>query len=330
AAAPRAFPGGGAEPRRGGGDARWPGGGAGAAGRPPRARRAGRLPPGACLARLLLEAARSAPGGTRCVHAGPSAGAPGAGEAVPGEATGGAGTGRRSAARPFDQSMKGEKKHAIPDHHQGQPGLRSRRDAGGPHDRRDGEVPRGAGQGWRAARRLGAQAQLQGMAHSVLRGEAHRRGRTLRRDKGAGRRLHPHPGQVARGSDRVDAPLSQPDQPGWSYRSPPALRAGRLRADRGGAALPRDGPPEPEEGEEMSTKITPFLWFDGKAEEAARFYTSIFENSRITRTLRYGEEGPGPAGSVMVVDFELEGHEFTALNGGPLYQLTPAISFVVH
>lgn len=76
-------------------------------------------------------------------------------------------------------------------------------------------------------------------------------------------------------------------------------------------------------------KITPFLWFDGQAEEAARFYTGIFKNSRIGRVTRYGEAGPGPSGSVMTVSFELEGQVFHALNGGPHFKFTPAISFFV-
>ena len=63
--------------------------------------------------------------------------------------------------------------------------------------------------------------------------------------------------------------------------------------------------------------ITPFLWFDGQAEEAANFYVSIFKNSRIETVVRYGEAGPGPKGSVMIVGFQLEGQRFTALNGGP-------------
>ena len=77
-------------------------------------------------------------------------------------------------------------------------------------------------------------------------------------------------------------------------------------------------------------KITPFLWFDTQAEEAARFYVSVFGNSRILKTVRYGEAGPGPAGSVMTVQFELNGVPFTALNGGPLFRFSEAISFVVH
>ena len=77
-------------------------------------------------------------------------------------------------------------------------------------------------------------------------------------------------------------------------------------------------------------KITPMLWFDNEAEEAARFYTSIFKNSKILSISRYGEAGPMPAGTVMTVSFELEGQEFTALNGGPEFKFTEAISFVVN
>ena len=76
-------------------------------------------------------------------------------------------------------------------------------------------------------------------------------------------------------------------------------------------------------------KITPFLWFDGNAEDAAKFYVSIFKNSRILEVTRYGERGPGPKGSVMVVRFALEGQEFCGLNGGPHFTFSPAISFAV-
>ncbi len=76
-------------------------------------------------------------------------------------------------------------------------------------------------------------------------------------------------------------------------------------------------------------KITPFLWFDGETEEAMNFYTSIFKNSKVTDVMRYGESGPGPKGSVMSATFELEGQEFMALNGGPMFQFSPAISFFV-
>jgi len=76
-------------------------------------------------------------------------------------------------------------------------------------------------------------------------------------------------------------------------------------------------------------KITPFLWFDGQAEEAANFYVSIFKNSKIVTIARYGEAGPGPKGSVMTVVFQLDGQEFIALNGGPQFKFTEAISFSV-
>ena len=77
-------------------------------------------------------------------------------------------------------------------------------------------------------------------------------------------------------------------------------------------------------------KITPMLWFDGQAEEAAQFYTAIFKNSKITATARYPEGSPAPAGAVMTVGFELGGQEFTALNAGPFFKFNEAISFVVH
>jgi len=77
-------------------------------------------------------------------------------------------------------------------------------------------------------------------------------------------------------------------------------------------------------------KITPFLWFNNQAEEAMNFYVSIFKDSKVLSVTRYGDAGPGPKGSVMVANFEIEGQQFTALNGGPNYTLTPAISFVVH
>ena len=76
-------------------------------------------------------------------------------------------------------------------------------------------------------------------------------------------------------------------------------------------------------------KIKTFLWFDKEAEEAAKFYTSIFKNSRITTVSRYDDAGPGPKGSAMTVAFELEGQEFLALNGGPQFKFTEAISLLV-
>ncbi|MDB5808571.1 MAG: 3-demethylubiquinone-9 3-methyltransferase [Betaproteobacteria bacterium] len=76
-------------------------------------------------------------------------------------------------------------------------------------------------------------------------------------------------------------------------------------------------------------KITPFLWFDHEAEEAMNFYVSIFKNSKVGRVSRYGEAGPGPKGSVMSASFELDGMQFHALNGGPVFKFTPAISMFV-
>ena len=77
-------------------------------------------------------------------------------------------------------------------------------------------------------------------------------------------------------------------------------------------------------------KIVPFLWFDGKAEEAAKFYVSIFKNSKMGTVRRYGQAGPGPEGSAMSAEFQLEGQSFIALNGGPQFTFTPAISFFVN
>ena len=83
-------------------------------------------------------------------------------------------------------------------------------------------------------------------------------------------------------------------------------------------------------------KITPFLWFDGNAEEAAKFYTSIFKNSKVGRILRYDEEvakvsqSGQPAGSVLTIEFEIEGQKFVALNGGPQFKFNESISFVVN
>jgi predicted 3-demethylubiquinone-9 3-methyltransferase (glyoxalase superfamily) len=76
-------------------------------------------------------------------------------------------------------------------------------------------------------------------------------------------------------------------------------------------------------------KITPFLWFNNNAKEAAEFYTGIFDNSRITNLTRYSEGAPMPAGTVMTVAFELDGQKFTALNGGPHFKFNPSVSFVI-
>ena len=79
----------------------------------------------------------------------------------------------------------------------------------------------------------------------------------------------------------------------------------------------------------MTKQITPFLWFDDNAEEATNFYTSVFKNSKILSIKRTGAAGPGPKGSVMTTSFELDGQEFVALNGGPRFKFTEAVSFVV-
>jgi predicted 3-demethylubiquinone-9 3-methyltransferase (glyoxalase superfamily) len=80
-------------------------------------------------------------------------------------------------------------------------------------------------------------------------------------------------------------------------------------------------------------KITPFLWYDNNAEEAAKFYLTVFDNSRITKTTRYDEESSKaagrPAGSVMTIEFELDGQKFVAINGGPHFKFTEAVSFVI-
>ena len=76
-------------------------------------------------------------------------------------------------------------------------------------------------------------------------------------------------------------------------------------------------------------KITPFLWFDTQAEEAARFYVSLFKNASIGQISRYGDAGPGPKGQAMTVSFELDGLKFTTLNGGPIYKFTEAISLQI-
>ena len=77
-------------------------------------------------------------------------------------------------------------------------------------------------------------------------------------------------------------------------------------------------------------KLTPFLWFDNQAEEAADFYVAIFKNSKIVSIDQYGDAGPGPKGTVMIATFQIDGQEFVALNGGPRFKFTEAISFVVN
>src|SRR6185295_16944364 len=92
-----------------------------------------------------------------------------------------------------------------------------------------------------------------------------------------------------------------------------------------GTATSRDEQTRP-----ITQKISTFLWFNTNAEEAVNFYISVFKNSKILKTVHYGDEGPGPKGSVMIVDFELDGEQLTALNGGPDFKFNEAISLVVH
>ena len=82
--------------------------------------------------------------------------------------------------------------------------------------------------------------------------------------------------------------------------------------------------------QKITQRITPFLWFNNQAEEAVKFYTSIFKNSKAGEVTRYPEGTPGPAGTVMTAPFQLDGQEFVALNGGPLFPFTEAVSFVVN
>ena len=89
-------------------------------------------------------------------------------------------------------------------------------------------------------------------------------------------------------------------------------------------------PARDERFQPQTQKITTFLWFDSNAEEAANFYVSVFKNSRILNSVRYGDVGPGAKGTIMIIDFELDGERFTALNGGPNFKFTEAVSLVVH
>jgi predicted 3-demethylubiquinone-9 3-methyltransferase (glyoxalase superfamily) len=93
----------------------------------------------------------------------------------------------------------------------------------------------------------------------------------------------------------------------------------------GAAATSKDERTRP-----IQQKISAFLWFNDNAEEAVNFYVSVFKNSSVLKTVHYGDEGPGPKGTVMTIDFQLDGQEFTALNGGPQFKFTEAISLVVH
>jgi predicted 3-demethylubiquinone-9 3-methyltransferase (glyoxalase superfamily) len=94
---------------------------------------------------------------------------------------------------------------------------------------------------------------------------------------------------------------------------------------RGAVATSGDERTEP-----RAQKITTFLWFDQNAEEAVNFYVSVFKNSKILQIVRNGDAGPGPKGSVLTISFQLDGQEFAALNGGPQFKFTEAISLLVH
>src|SRR6266496_3813845 len=96
-----------------------------------------------------------------------------------------------------------------------------------------------------------------------------------------------------------------------------------------GSSSHRERPAWPGERMRHMPKVTPFLWFDKEAEEAASFYVAVFPRSKIHKVSRYLEAGPGPAGSVMTVEFELDGQRFVALNGGPQFEFTEAVSFTV-
>jgi predicted 3-demethylubiquinone-9 3-methyltransferase (glyoxalase superfamily) len=98
-----------------------------------------------------------------------------------------------------------------------------------------------------------------------------------------------------------------------------------MPATKSAAATSKDERTQPSQ-----QKVSTFLWFDKNAEEAVNFYVSAFKNSNVRKTVHYGDEGPGPKGSVMTIDFQLDGQEFTALNGGPQFKFTEAISLVVH
>ena len=104
-----------------------------------------------------------------------------------------------------------------------------------------------------------------------------------------------------------------------------ATNAAKSGAMPGTVATSRD-----ERADSQTQKITTFLWFDNNAEEAVNFYISVFKNSRVIGSARYGETGPGPKGTIMTIDFELDGVRYNALNGGPNFKFTEAMSLVVH
>src|SRR5262249_10686967 len=213
--------------------------------------------------------------------------------------------------------------------------------------RADGQVQRGTGQGRHHAGGGRAEAQQQGQARALVHGrkaDGHRR--SLRRDEGVGRGLLDLAGEVDRGSGRVGPALPRSDaRRGLGDRDPSVLRGGGLRQDaHAGAARPGGAPPRgdrpaaevvserggPAMASKTSQKIFPFLWDAKEAEEADRFYASIFPDSRVDRVSKLLSESPsGPPGSVQVVDFTLFGQRFQAMSAGPHHEFNDAISMVV-
>src|SRR5262249_21422602 len=153
-------------------------------------------------------------------------------------------------------------------------------------------------------------------------------------------------GEVSGEGDGSGAGHPQPGRSGRRGRNSPGVRGvgfrrrvhsrtqGARRAPAQGVGIQKVAAPavihkRKSEGGHVQ-KITPFLWFDNNAEEAMNFYLSIFKNSKVLKVARYGDAGPGPKGAVMTANFQLDGQEFVALNGGPHFKFTEAISFVVN
>jgi uncharacterized glyoxalase superfamily protein PhnB len=113
----------------------------------------------------------------------------------------------------------------------------------------------------------------------------------------------------------------------WPCAGHPSFKNTKALSEPGGLLRPW-GQRQPKESP-MSQKITPFLWFDGNAEEAAHYYVSIFKNSKITDIAHYTGTEPGPKGTVMTIGFVLDGQKFAGINGGPLFKFTEAVSFAV-
>jgi predicted 3-demethylubiquinone-9 3-methyltransferase (glyoxalase superfamily) len=142
----------------------------------------------------------------------------------------------------------------------------------------------------------------------------------LRRWTGSILACRPWRVQARRGASAVQEiarPLSAGGRPGRPLPEARAQADARARPQQGANTMP------------IRQKITPFLWFDKNAEEAVAFYVALFEDSRIVSVTRCGESGPGPAGSVLAIDFQLAGQRFSAINGGPQFKFTEAVSLFV-